>query len=69
MTGNEIRKLAWDQFKRHPSEAEIELALAAVRLDRAIVVREIRHNAAGIQTGVAKPDLWALAQYIESAVK
>jgi hypothetical protein len=69
MTGNEIRKLAWDQFKRHPNEAEIELALAAARLDRAIVVREIRRNAAGIQAGVAKSDLWALAQYIESAVK
>jgi hypothetical protein len=69
MTGNEIRKLAWDQFKRHPSEAEIELALAAVKLDREIVVREIRRNASGVQAGVAKPDIWALAQYIEEAVK
>ena len=69
MSGNEIRSLAWDQFNRHPSEAEIELALAAVRLDRAVVVREIKLSAAGVQCGVAKPDLWALAQYIESAVK
>lgn len=69
MTGNEIRKLAWDQFKRHPSEAEIELALAAVKLDRKIVVREIKRNAAGVQAGVAKPDIWALAQYIEETVK
>ena len=65
MTGNEIRKLAWDQFKRHPSEAEIELALAAVKLEREIVVREIKRNAAGVQAGVAKPDLWALSKYIE----
>jgi hypothetical protein len=65
MTGNEIRKLAWDQFKRHPSDTEIELALAAVKLEREIIVREIRRSAAGVQCGVAKPDLWALSKYVE----
>jgi hypothetical protein len=65
MTGNEIRKLAWDQFKRHPNEAEIELALAAVKLERKIIVREIRRSAAGVQANVAQPDLWALSKYVE----
>jgi hypothetical protein len=65
MTGNEIRKLAWDQLKRHPSDTEIELALAAVKLEREIIVREIRRSAAGVQCGVAKPDLWALSKYVE----
>jgi hypothetical protein len=65
MTGNEIRKLAWDQFKRHPSETEIELALAAVKLEREIIVREIRRSAAGVQAGVSQPDLWALSKYVE----
>jgi hypothetical protein len=65
MTGNEIRKLAWDQFKRHPSETEIELALAAVKLERERIVREIKRSAAGVQAGVAQPDLWALSKYVE----
>jgi hypothetical protein len=65
MTGNEIRKLAWDQFKRHPSETEIELALAAVKLEREIIVREIKRNASGVQCGVAQLDLWALSKYVK----
>ena len=65
MTGNEIRKLAWDQFKRHPSETEIELALAAVKLERERIVREIKRSAAGVQAGVAQPDLWSLSKYVE----
>jgi hypothetical protein len=65
MTGNEIRKLAWDQFKRHPSETEIELALAAVKLERERIVREIKRSAAGVQAGVAQLDLWALSKYVE----
>lgn len=68
MTENEIDKLSWDKFQRHPDIVEIELALAACKEERARIVREIQREAKAIDAGVSKPDLWALARYIESTM-
>jgi hypothetical protein len=68
MTGNEIDKLSWDKFQRHPDIVEIELALAACKEERARIVREIQREAKAIDAGVSKPDLWALARYIEDTL-
>jgi hypothetical protein len=68
MTGNEIDKLSWDKFQRHPDIVEIELALAACKEERARIVREIKREAKAIDAGVSKPDLWALARYIEDTL-
>ena len=65
MTGNEINKLSWDTFQRHPNVAEIELALAACKEERDRIIREIQRSAKGVDAGVSKPDLWALAKLIE----
>ena len=65
MTGNEIGKLSWDKFQRHPDIVEVELALAACKEERARIVREIQRSAKGVDAGVSKPDLWALAKLIE----
>ena len=65
MTGNEIDKLSWDKFQRHPDIVEVELALAACKEERARIIREIQRSAKGVDAGVSKPDLWALAKLIE----
>ena len=65
MTGNEIDKLSWDKFQRHAGMVETELALAACKEERGRIVREIERCAKAVDAGVSKPDLWALAQYVE----
>ena len=65
MTGNEISKLSWDKFQRHPDIVEVELALAACKEERARIIREIQRSAKGVDAGVSKPDLWTLAKLIE----
>jgi hypothetical protein len=65
MTENEIDKLSWDKFQRHPDIVEVELALAACKEERARIIREIQRSAKGVDAGVSKPDLWALAKLIE----
>ena len=65
MTGNEIDLLSWNKFQRHPDIVEIELALAACKEERARIIREIERCAKAVDAGVSKPDLWALAQYVE----
>lgn len=65
MTGNEIDKLVWDQFQRHPDIVEVELALAACKEERARIVREIERSAKAVDAGVSQPDLWALAKLIK----
>ena len=66
MTGNEIDKLSWDKFQRHPDIVEVELALAACKEERARIIRQIQRSAKGVDAGVSKPDLWALAKLIEN---
>jgi hypothetical protein len=61
MTGNEIDKLSWDKFQRHPDIVETELALAACREERARIVRAIEREAKAVDAGVSKPDLWVLS--------
>ena len=68
MTGNEIDKLSWDKFQRHADMVEIELALAACKEERSRIVREIERCAKAVDAGVSKPDLWALAQYVEKMI-
>lgn len=65
MTGNEIDLLSWNKFQRHPDIVEIELAVAACKEERARIIREIERCAKAVDAGVSKPDLWALAQYVE----
>jgi hypothetical protein len=65
MTGNEISKLSWGKFQRRPDIVEVELALAACKEERARIIREIQRSAKGVDAGVSKPDLWALAKLIE----
>lgn len=65
MTGNEIDLLSWNKFQRHPDIVETELALAVCKEERRRIVEEIRRSARGVDAGVSKPDLWALAQYVE----
>ena len=65
MTGNEIDLLSWNKFQRHPDIVEIELAVAACKEERARIIREIERCAKTVDAGVSKPDLWALAQYVE----
>jgi hypothetical protein len=65
MTGNEIDLLSWNKFQRHPDIVETELALAACKEERARIIREIERCAKAVDAGVSKPDLWALAQYVE----
>ena len=47
---------------------ETELALAACKEERRRIVKEIRSSAKAVDAGVSKPDLWALAQYIEKTL-
>lgn len=68
MTGNEIDKLSWDKFQRHPDIVEVELALAACKEERARIIREIQRSAKGVDAGVSKPDLWMLAKLIEDMI-
>ena len=68
MTGNEIDLLSWNKFQRHPDIVEVELALAACKEERARIIREIERFAKGVDAGVSKPDLWALAQYVEKMI-
>lgn len=68
MTENEIRKLAWDKFRRHADGKELTLAAAVAAEERARIVREIQREAKAIDAGVSKPDLWALARYIEDTL-
>ena len=65
MTGNEIDLLSWNKFQRHPDIVETELALAACKEERARIIREIERCEKAVDAGVSKPDLWALAQYVE----
>jgi undecaprenyl pyrophosphate synthase len=65
MTDNEVLKLSWDKFQRHPDRAEVELALAACKEERARIVRAVQRSANSVRAGVSKPDLWALAKLIE----
>ena len=65
MTQNEIDLLSWNKFQRHPDIVEIELAVAACKEERARIIREIERSAKAVDAGVSKPDLWALAQYVE----
>lgn len=68
MTGNEIHLLSLKNFQREPDIVETELALAACKEERRRIVEEIRRSARGVDAGVSKPDLWALAQYIEKTL-
>jgi hypothetical protein len=68
MTRNEIAKMAWDQFKAHPDALTLDIAAAAVKIERQRIVEEIKRSARGVDAGVSKPDLWALAQYIEKVM-
>lgn len=68
MTQNEINKLAWEQFKTQPDALTLDIAHAAVKIERQRIVEEIRRSARGVDAGVSKPDLWALAQYIEKVM-
>lgn len=68
MTGNEIDKLSWDKFQRHPDMVEVELALVACREERSRILREIERFAKAVDAGVSKPDLWKLAQYVEKMI-
>ena len=65
MTPNEIRKLAWDQMRQHPTEDAIELAFLSAAEMRKRIVQEIQRSARGVDAGVSQPDLWALAKLIE----
>lgn len=68
MTGNEIHLLSLKKFQREPDIVETELALAACKEERRRIVEEIKRSARGVDAGVSKPDLWALAQYIEKVM-
>ena len=68
MTGNEIHLLSLKKFQREPDIVEIELAVAACKEERARIIREIERCAKAVDAGVSKPDLWALAQYIEKVM-
>ena len=65
MTGNEIDKLSWDKFQRHPDIVETELALAACKEERDRIVWVIMREAKAVDAGVGKPDLWALARLVD----
>ena len=65
MTGNEIDKLSWDKFQRHPDIVETELALVACKEERARIAREIERSAKAVDAGVSQPDLWALAKLVK----
>lgn len=68
MTQNEINKMAWEQFKAHPDALTLDIAHAAVKMERQRIVEEIRRSARGVDVGVSKPDLWALAQLVEKMI-
>ena len=68
MTRNEINKMTWEQFKVQPDAVTLDIAAAAVKLERQRIVEEIKRSARGVDAGVSKPDLWALAQYIEKVM-
>ena len=68
MTENEIRTLARDKCRCHADDKEVTLAVVAAAEERTRIVREIRRSAAAVDAGVSKPDLWALAQYIEKTL-
>lgn len=68
MTRNEIAKMAWDQFMIHPGARTLDIAAAAAAMERQQIVEEIKRSARGVDAGVSKPDLWALAQYIEKVM-
>ena len=66
MTKNEIRKLAWDRMQLHPTDDAITLAQLSANETRRRIIREIQRSAKGVDAGVSKPDLWALAKLIEN---
>ena len=68
MTRNEINKMAWDQFMIHPGARTLDIAFTAAAMERQRIVEEIKRSARGVDAGVSKPDLWALAQYIEKVM-
>ena len=68
MTKTEIARLAWERFEKRPTSSELDVAMIAVKFEREHILRHIRNTAKGIDAGVAKPDLWALAQYIEKTL-
>lgn len=68
MIKTEIARLAWEQFEKRPTPSELDVAMIAVKFEREHILRHIRNTAKGIDAGVAKPDLWALAQYIEKTL-
>ena len=65
MTGNEIRILAWNRLQMHPTDDAITLAQLSANETRRRIVQEIQRSARGVDAGVSKPDLWALAKLIE----
>jgi hypothetical protein len=69
MTQNEIDKMAWEQFKIHPDSMALVIAHTAVKIERQRIVEQIKRSARGVDAGVSKPDLWALAQYIEKVME
>jgi hypothetical protein len=68
MIRTEIARLALEQSKKYPTPSELDLAMIAVKFEREHILRHIRNTAKGVDAGVAKPDLWALAQYIEKTL-
>jgi hypothetical protein len=65
VTSNEIRILAHSRWRRIPEREEIDLALAVAFEERRRIIAEIQRSARGVDAGVSKPDLWALAKLIE----
>jgi len=68
MTHNEIAKMAWEEFKAQPDALTLDIAAAAVKTERQRIVEQIKRSARGVDAGVSKPDLWALANYIEKVL-
>lgn len=66
MTENEIRKLAWDKMKVHPTDEAVKLAVLTSNEMLQRIIREIERSAKAVDAGVSKPNLWELAKYITS---
>jgi hypothetical protein len=62
MTRNEIMGMANQPLDK------FDLAVEATKVERQRIVEHIRRSARHVDAGVSKPDLWALAQYIEKTL-
>ena len=64
ITTNEVLLLA----KKPVDTDALDLAVLAAQMEKDKILRHIRRSACLIDAGVAKPDYWALAQYIEKTL-